>query len=81
MNQSNGGDILFHFKGDSKQLQNTTSKMASMTKSILVATGVTKALSAGWNMVTGSMDGAISRMDTLNNFPKVAGPGVRWKET
>ena len=71
MNQSNGGDILFHFKGDSKQLQNTTSKMASMTKSILVATGVTKALSAGWNMVTGSMDGAISRMDTLNNFPKV----------
>ena len=71
MNQSNGGDILFHFKGDSKQLQNTTSKMASMTKSILVATGITKALSAGWNMVTGSMDGAISRMDTLNNFPKV----------
>ena len=68
MNQSNGGDILFHFKGDTKGL---TSKMASMTKSILVATGITKALSVGWNMVTGSMDGAISRMDTLNNFPKV----------
>ena len=71
MNQSNGGDILFHFKGDSKDLQSTVNKMGNLTKSILVATGITKALSAGWNLVTGSMDSAITRMDALNNFPKV----------
>ena len=71
MNTANGGDILFHFKGDTSDLKNTSNKIEGMTKSILAATGITKLLSTGFNMITGSMDAAISRFDTMNNFPRV----------
>ena len=33
--------------------------------------GVTKLISAGFNAVRSSVDGAVSRVDTLNQFPKV----------
>lgn len=68
MNTANGGDILFHFKGDASNLNSSTK---NLTKSILTATGVTKALSAGFKMISDSMDSAISRYDTMNNFPRV----------
>jgi tape measure domain-containing protein len=42
-----------------------------MTKSILVATGITKGLSAAWNLVSSSTGSAIERFDQLNAFPKV----------
>jgi len=71
MNNANGGNILFHFKGDSSDLKKTTSSLGSMTKSILVATGITTALSTAWNMVSSSTDDAIDRFDQLNAFPKV----------
>ena len=71
MNSATGGNIIFKFLGDDSSLKKTTQSIGGMTKSILYATGITKALSAGWNMLTGSMDQAISRYDTLNQFPKV----------
>lgn len=71
MNNANGGNIIFKFLGDDSGLKKTTQSIGGMTKSILYATGITKALSAGWNMLTGSMDQAIARYDTLNNFPRV----------
>jgi tape measure domain-containing protein len=75
MNSANGGDVLFHFKGDTsnldKSIKNTSNGMTGMTKSILAATGVTKLLSTGMNMITGSTDNAIKRIDTFNAFPKV----------
>lgn len=71
MNNANGGNIIFKFLGDDSGLKKTAQSIGGMTKSILYATGITKALSAGWNMLTGSMDQAISRYDTLNQFPKV----------
>ena len=71
MNNANGGNIIFHFKGDSSQLNKTTQSIGSMTKSILVATGITKALGTAWNMVSSSTGDAISRFDQLNAFPKV----------
>lgn len=75
MNQAEGGNVIFKFKGDTsdldKKTQNTTSNFKDMTKSLLVATGVTKAVSAGFNLIRNSMDDAISRVDTLNNFPNV----------
>lgn len=71
MNNANGGNIIFHFKGDSSQLQKTTQSIGSMTKSILVATGITKGLSAAWNLVSSSTGSAIERFDQLNAFPKV----------
>lgn len=71
MNNANGGNVIFHFKGDTSDLDKTTKSMGNMTKSILTATGITKALSAGFNMITNSMDSAIARYDTMNNFPRV----------
>lgn len=75
MNTANGGDILFHFKGDTnsldKSIKNTTSSFGNMTKSMLVATGVTKAISAGMNLISSNTDSAIKRIDTFNAFPKV----------
>lgn len=71
MNTANGGNILFHFKGDDSGLKSTISSIGGMTKSILVATGITKALSTAWNMVSSSTGDAIDRFDQLNAFPKV----------
>lgn len=70
-----GGKVIYRFVGDSsdldKKTNNVSVSLGNMTKSILTATGVTKALAAAFNMVKNSMDGAIARYDTMNNFPKV----------
>lgn len=71
MNNANGGNIIYHFKGDTSGLSKTISSIGSMTKSILVATGITKALSTAWNMVSSSTGDAIERFDQLNAFPRV----------
>ena len=71
MNNANGGSIIFHFKGDDSDLKDTKKGIEGLTKSMVISTGVTKALSAGFKMISNSMDDAISRYDTMNNFPKV----------
>ena len=71
MNNASGGNIIFHFKGDDSDLKNTKNGIEGLTKSMIISTGVTKALSAGFNMISNSMDDAISRYDTMNNFPRV----------
>ena len=40
-------------------------------KNIMAALGITKIISSAFNIINNSLDGAISRIDTLNNFPKV----------
>lgn len=71
----NGGNVIFKFTGDDSGLKGSIngvkSSFGSMTKSILTATGITKAFSSAMNMVTGSTDQAITRLDALNQFPKV----------
>ena len=75
MNQAEGGNVIFKFKGDSTDLNKKTNEVSNsfkgMTKSLLTATGITKAVSAGINLITNSVDSAIARVDTLNNFPNV----------
>ena len=71
MNNANGGNIIFHFKGDTTDLKKATSNIGSMTKSLLVATGITKAFSMGMNLITSSTGSAIERLDQLNAFPRV----------
>lgn len=71
MNNANGGNILFHFKGDTSNLKNATNSLGGMTKSILMATGIAKAFSVGMNMITSSTDAAVDRLDQLNAFPRV----------
>lgn len=70
-----GAEVLTRFKADTKDFDSKTksvsASISSVAKGVLAATGITKAFSAAWDMVRSSMDGAISRYDTMNNFPKV----------
>lgn len=71
----NGATVLTKFTADTKNFDSKAKKVdasiSSIAKGVLVATGVTKAFGAAWSLVTGELDTAIDRFDTLNNFPKV----------
>lgn len=71
----NGGNVIFKFTGDDGGLKSTINRVGTsfgtMTKSILTATGITKAFSMTMDMVKGSTGQAITRLDTLNQFPRV----------
>lgn len=71
----NGANVLTRFTADTKDFDSKAKKVdasiSSIAKGVLVATGVTKAFGAAWSLVTGELDTAIDRFDTLNNFPKV----------
>ena len=60
-----------NFENGLDKIKNTTQKAGSTVKSIVAGLGITKVVSMAMNQITGSIDGAISRIDTLNNFPKV----------
>lgn len=70
-----GATVLTRFTADTKDFDSKTksvnASISSIAKGVVAATGVTKALGAAWNLVTGSMDTAIDRYDTLQNFTKV----------
>lgn len=59
------------FEKGLNKIQSTTQKAGSTIKSIIVGLGITKIISTAMNQITGSIDDAITRIDTLNNFPKV----------
>ena len=46
-------------------------KAGSTVKSIIAGLGITKMITTAMSTINNSIDGAISRLDTLNNFPKV----------
>ncbi len=54
-----------------RSLGEGSKKVSASVGSILKAVGVTKAVSAGFDMMKNSVGGAVERFDTLNNFPKV----------
>ena len=54
------------FKKGLKDLEKTTQSTGSRIKSIVVGLGIDKLISATFNVISGSVDGAISRLDTLN---------------
>lgn len=71
----NGGTLTVYFKGNSADLDKTmkgvSSSFGGMTKSIVAGLGITKVISGVFNTMSASMDDAIYRFDTMNNFPKV----------
>jgi tape measure domain-containing protein len=71
----NGAEVLITFKGDTKDIdskaKNVTASVGDIAKGNLIATGITKAFGAAWNVVSRNMDKAIDRYDTIQNFPKV----------
>lgn len=68
-------EVLIKFKGDStdaeKKTKSLETSLGALTKSFtlgsLAAKGITKAI----EIFNSGLDGAIARVDTLNNFPKV----------
>lgn len=72
------GSLKFDTKLDADGFQKGINKMTgsaktggSTIKSIVTGLGITKLVEKGISMITDSIDGAVSRIDTLNNFPKV----------
>ena len=66
-----GGDVIFNFKSDDKELQKSVSQMGTSIKKMVTALGLDKLISKTMSALNNSLDGAIKRVDTLNNFPKV----------
>lgn len=60
--------------GFNKGLNSITNSVKSggtKIKNIVTALGITKMISTAINTINNSIDGAVSRIDTLNNYPKV----------
>lgn len=59
------------FEKGLKNLENSVKTSSSGIKNIVTALGIDKIISSAFNIISNSVDGAISRLDTLNNYPKV----------
>ena len=70
-----GAEILTKFTADTSQVDKATNNysndMGSLTKSFTVANLAAQAISKTIGVISSNMDSAISRFDTMNNFPKV----------
>lgn len=73
-----GGTVTITFKGDDKDLQKKVNSVkADLTdslgsvKNIVAGMGITQLIGKAFNTINASLDGAITRLDTMNNFPKV----------
>lgn len=82
----NNAEVLIKFKGDTKDVDNSvnslTKSMGSLTKSITLGNLAAKGISKAFQIMSNNLDGAISRYDTLQNFPKVmSNLGISTKES
>lgn len=66
-----GGDVIFNFKSNDKELQKSVNDMGTSIKKMVTALGLDKVISKTIGALNNSLDGAIKRVDTLNNFPRV----------
>lgn len=64
-----GGNVIFNFTAETKDLEKKTLQISDIVKGSLISKAITKGIS----VVNDSLDGAIKRVDTLNNFPNVMG--------
>ena len=61
------GKLIYKTELDTSGVKNA----GSTIKSIIAGLGITKIISMAMSEINNSIDGAIARYDTLNNFPKV----------
>ena len=54
-----------------KNTENSVNKTGSTIKGIIAGLGITSLISTAMSTINASIDGAVKRVDTLNNFPKV----------
>ena len=59
------------FKNGLNSLENSVNSTGTKIKNIVAALGIDKIISTAFGILNNSIDGAISRLDTLNNYPKV----------
>ena len=89
MNSLIGGRLTYETKLDTSGYQKGINDITSKTKSggatvknIVAGLGITKLVTKAFDAIRSSMDGAISRLDTMNNFPKVmSNLGIGAKES
>lgn len=71
----NSAEVLIKFKGETSDAESKTKKintsLGELTKSFTLASVAAKAITKAISTFTEGLDSAISRVDTLNNFPKV----------
>ena len=82
----NGAKVLIQFVGDTKDVNNKVSglskSMGGLTKSFVAGNLISKGVSTAFSMISSSAGGAIKRLDTMNNFPKVmSNLGISAKES
>lgn len=72
------GSLTYNTELDTKGFQkgindvtNKTKSAGASIKSIVAGLGITKLIGKAFNVITSNIDSAVSRIDTLNNFPKV----------
>lgn len=72
---ADGGSVIFKFVGDTKGLENSTTKakgaVGTLAKSFTIAQIASTAFNKAIGTISKNMGSAISRLDTLNNYPKV----------
>lgn len=70
-----GAEILTRFTADTSQVdkatKNYTSGLGSLTKAFTLSSLASQGVSKAISVISQNMDSAISRFDTMNNFPKV----------
>lgn len=59
------------FENGLDKMKSTSQNAGNSIKNIVAGLGITKLIGVAMNQINSSLDGAISRLDTLNNFPKV----------
>lgn len=60
-----------NFENGLNAMQNKAKSGGASIKNIVAGLGITKLISSAFNTISNSMDDAIKRVDTLNNFPRV----------
>lgn len=72
---ADGGNVIFKFTGDTsnldKSIGKTDSALGTLAKSFTIAQVASNALNKAIGLISDNLDAAISRFDTMNNFPKV----------
>lgn len=68
-------EVLIKFKGDTTDVKSKTDQVSSglenLTSKLTLANIAAEAFSYGMRLVSSGLDDAISRVDTMNNFPRV----------
>lgn len=60
-----------NFENGLDKMKSTSQSAGNSIKNIVAGLGITKLIGVAMNQINSSLDGAVSRLDTLNNFPKV----------